>query len=293
MLKSVGTYARKADLRSRPIISNQQGTWYGAAETILKYSIVIGFFVWFTVQFFEQTVIVPVQITTDGNIYPITLQCVSLGGCNISYVFSETGACGALANRPSAFYNDTELFTVDICRDPNDPNAGVNLRSVFNLEKQWFAPRSKLHVAELVQGTRIPTPLVPMTELRSRIIEFNLRIDTDATSLTSDKKLFKSQWNLAAPGYAIVDKECFELSVPYPLLCGSYRLQPSQYFNELQEILSNNVRADVFAPVIAILSILSVISIVIARYCCNDGIRIGPKDEENDEELSYAFRSSD
>jgi len=293
MLQTIGKYVRKADLRARPIETHTQQTYYGAFETIMIGCIIIGFFSWFLSDFINQTTVLSDTEPSDGIIYQIKLQCVSLGGCNVTYDFEENGDCSSLSGIAPAFYNDSEIFTVQICRNPFNANSGVIVRSLFDQTKQWYPPRDKLHIAELVQGGRANIPLSKITNFDTTTVQFSQRVDKDASHGLGfgDTTVEGIQWEPFSPGTAGSDTVCFtELSVAYPFVCGSYRLQPSPFVVDRRLKLANNARADLFAPVVAISGVLGWLSSKIARYSCCKCAKVAPYDIEtgalNDVELT-------
>lgn len=283
MLQTVGKYVRKADLRGRPIETHARQTYYGAFETIMIGCIVIGFFGWFLADFINQTTVTSDTEPSDGIIYAITLQCVSLGGCNVTYDFPAYGACNSLSSIKPHFYNDSETFTVQICRNAFNANAGVTVRSMFDQTKQWYPPRDKLHIAELVQHGRANIPLSKITGLDTTTVQFSQRVDKDGSHGLGfgDTTIETLQWEPFSPGTAVSDTVCFNNpSLSYPFICGSYRLQPSPFVIDRKLELANNARADLFAPVVAISGVLGWLSSKIARYSCCKCAKVAPYDIE-------------
>jgi hypothetical protein len=281
MLQTIGKYVRKADLRERPIETHARQTYYGAFETVAIACIVIGFFGWFFADFVNQTTVSSDTEPSDGIVYAITLQCVSLGGCNVTYDFPSFGPCSQLSNIAPKFYNDSEIFTVQICRNAFNANAGVTVRSIFDQTKQWYPPRDKLHIIELLQRGRANIPLSKITGFDTTTVQFSQRVDKDGSHGLGfgDTTVQALQWEPFSPGTAASDTICFNvLSISYPLVCGSYRLQPSPFVVDRKLKLANNARGDVFAPVVAISGVLAWFSSKIARYSCCKCAKVAPYD---------------
>lgn len=281
-MQRAGHFLRLFDKRQVPIVPDRQGTLYGAIETIVIYCTVIGFLTWFTVQFFDETTNETTSLETNGFIYSIALQCVSISGCNITYDFPETGVCSSLSSIEPQFYNYTELFTVQICRNERDVNAAVTVRSAFNLLVQWYAPVKKLHIAELVQPGRSNIPLSKLVATEIVTVEFNQRLQKDATSVVNDPKVVSANWQYVVPGYSVLDEVCEQpMFTAYPTYCGAYRLKPAQDLVQRDKVLSNNWRSDVLASVAAVYGILMYLSVLISKYLCKESIKVKPTDEES------------
>lgn len=279
---------KHADLRTRPIVHNKEGTVYGGIETICIILFMLFLVILFLVQLFTESITISDTPTSEGQINVVNFVCVSHSGCNVTYNFDMRGACSSLADVPPAFYKENDTMALPLCWEPGRFDAGIVIRAAIDITVQWQDPRNKFHIAELVQNGKTPIPLVPLINQRAQIVRFERRTDKTATgfwdafSFRDNSKIISSQWDLTAPGNAAPDDACRD--VTYPIICGSMIVQPTEFFIERTNRLSNNLRADLISPLLSITAGLLFLSSIIAKHCCKDGIYIG--DDSSDEEMT-------
>lgn len=226
-------------------------TWWGVALTLAAAAVVLATGSYFLSLYFTESVTRFENETTIAKTYSVRFRCVSIGGCNITYRYDPAGRCGHLATLPDRNVSAGQDFIIEVCRS-QDAKEGVLVRTIFDFTQMWLVDNIMWSVELYQNGRYIPVGKVTNAEIHVERLRNTATVDR-----TAGGRITSSLWTVEASDTILFDDYCYQRNDPYPFICGSLQFTLADLFVREVKQGANTLRADVFAPTFALVSVVT------------------------------------